>query len=90
MRDLRTAVRLNGALLPAAHRRRLSRLANVNNALGTIRRSHRILRAGEVRIPLIQLREALRTSASPRVVLRAVLLLAHCLWAVVRGGGRVG
>ena len=90
MRDLRTAVELNAALLPAAHRRRLSREASVNNALGTIRRSHRILDTGEVRVPLIQLREALRTSPTPRVTLHAAWLLAHCLWTIVRRGGRTG
>ena len=84
MRDLRTAVRLNAALLPAAQRRRVSRLANVNNALGAIRRSHRILRAGEVRVPLVQLREALRTSASSRVALRAMWLFAHCMLTLIR------
>ena len=90
MRDLRTAVRLNATLLPPARRRRVSRLASANNALGTIRRSHRILETGEVRVPLIQLREALLTSASPRVALGAAWLLAHCLWTVMRRGGRTG
>jgi hypothetical protein len=88
MRDLRMAVQLNAEHLPAAQRRRLSRVANANNALGTIRRSHRILGTGEVRVPLIQLREALRTSASPRVLLQAAWLLAHWLWIIVRGRGR--
>ena len=90
MRDLRTAVQLNAALLPAAHRRRVSREANVNNALGTIRRSHRILDTGEVRVPLIQLREALRTSPTPRVALHAARLLARCVWTIVRRRGRTG
>ena len=89
MRDLRTAVSLNAELLPAEKRRGVSHAANVNNALGAIRRSHRMLRAGEVRVPLTQLREAIRTSAAPRVAVQAVWLLAHCLWTVVRRGGRI-
>lgn len=90
MRDLRTVVRLNAELLPAEQRRRLSHAANVNNALGAIRRAHRILSTGEVRVPLVQLREAMRTSASPRVAVQAVRLLARCLWTVIRRGGRTG
>jgi hypothetical protein len=87
MRDLRTAVEINAALLPVHRRARISRAAHANNALGTIRRAHRMLDAGEVRVPLIQLREALRTSTSPRVLLEAARLVARCGWTALRRAG---
>lgn len=84
MRDLETTVCVNEAVLPANQVRQLSHEARVNNALGAIRRAHRMLHAGEVRVPLTQLREALRSSPTQRVAFRGALLLGHWVWVIMR------
>lgn len=77
LRDLRTAVAINRALLPAQSAPRISRAALANNALGAIRRAHRMLDAGELGTPLVQLGWAARISPTPRVAWRGVGLLLH-------------
>ena len=81
IRDLACAISINRALLPPNEADAISRFATVDTALTALRRSHRMLRAGETRAPLVQLREALRLSRSPRVLAGSARLLAH--WALV-------
>ena len=82
MRDIRTAIEINHALLPPDRAAAISRAARRANALGAIRRAHRgIGRGGDMATPLVQLREAVRTSPTPIVGFRAALLLAH--WTVM-------
>ena len=81
MRDIRTAIELNRALLPPDRAAAITRAARQANALGAIRRAHRVIgRGGDMATPLVQLREAVRTSPTPIVGFRAALLLAH--WSV--------
>jgi hypothetical protein len=80
VRDFRTAIALNRAVLPPDRAARLSRAALHHAALGAIRKAHRMLRAGDLRTPLVQLREAVRASPTPIVGARAALLLGH--WTV--------
>jgi len=90
IRDLACAISLNRALLPPNDADAITSFATVDTAVTALRRSHRMLRAGETRAPLVQLREALRLSRSPRVLTGSAKLLAH--WALVhlrRGLGRV-
>jgi glycosyltransferase involved in cell wall biosynthesis len=90
IRDLACAIALNRALLPPDEANAITSFATVDTAVTALRRSHRMLRAGETRAPLVQLREALRLSRSPRVLTGSAKLLAH--WALVhlrRGLGRV-
>ena len=84
MRDLERAIAINRELLPPGKAEALSRIAARESALAAIRRSHRALDAGEVRVPLVQVREAMRLSRSPRVLVGSAALLAH--WARVVGG----
>ena len=90
IRDLARAISINRALLPADQADAITSFATVDTALTALRRSHRMLRAGETHGPLVQLREALRLSRSPRVLAGSAELLAH--WVLVRlrrGLGRV-
>lgn len=80
MRDLQQVIDINRELLPALKADAISRVAALGNALAVVRRSHRMLRAGETETPLVQLREALRMSRHPRVLARSAVLLAR--WAV--------
>jgi len=82
IRDLAQAISINRQLLPPNEADAITRFAIVDTALTALRRSHRMLRAGETHGPLVQLREALRLSRSPRVLAGSAKLLAH--WAVVR------
>ena len=84
MRDLRRAVEINAEHLPAPLRRTLSRRARLNNALGALRRAHRQIAFGDFRTPLVQLREAILTSADPRVAVRSLGLLGHWTAALAR------
>ena len=88
IRDLARAIAINRALLPPNEADAISSFATVDTALTALRRSHRMLRAGETRGPLVQLREALRLSRSPRVVAASAKLLAH--WALVHLRSPVG
>ena len=81
IRDLARAIAINRALLPPNEADAISSFATVDTAMTALRRSHRMLRAGETRGPLVQLREALRLSRSPRVLAASAKLLAH--WALV-------
>jgi len=77
VRDFRTAIALNRLVLPPDRAEPLTRAARRNVALGAIRKAHRMIGAGDLRTPLVQLREAVRTSAAPAVGLRGAVLLAH-------------
>jgi hypothetical protein len=80
IQDLRTAIRINAELLPPERVAPISRRAAENIALAAIRRSHRLLKRGERDVPLVQGREAWRTSRSPRVLARLLVLAGHWLW----------
>lgn len=82
VRDFRTAIALNRAVLPPARAGALTRAASRAAALGALRKAHRLIRAGDLVAPVSQLREALRTSRAPEVGLRAAILLGH--WSVAR------
>jgi hypothetical protein len=88
VRDFRTAIALNRALLPPERAAALTRTARRGTALSALRKAHRMVRAGDLRTPLVQLREALRTSPSPAVGLRATVLLGH--WAAAGVARRLG
>ena len=75
-------------LLPPTGADEITSFATVDTALTALRRSHRMLRAGETHGPLVQLREALRLSRSPRVLAGSAKLLAH--WALVHLRRRLG
>jgi len=81
IRDLARAISINRELLPPDRADAITRFATVDTAVTAIRRSHRMLRAGETHGPLRQLREALRLSRSPRVLAGSASLLAH--WSLV-------
>lgn len=81
IRDLACAISINRELLPSDQADAITSFATVDTALTAIRRSHRMLQAGETRAPLVQLREALRLSRSPRVLAGSAKLLAH--WSLV-------
>ena len=80
VQDLRTAMRLNAALLPPEREPEITRRAAESIALGVISRSRRLFKRGELRTPLVQAREALRTSRSPRVLAGVALLGAQWVW----------
>ena len=84
LRDLRTAVAINRELLPPPSASRISRLALANNALGAIRRAHRMLDTGQLATPLVQLRWAARISPTPKVAWRGAGLLLHWGRALAR------
>jgi hypothetical protein len=84
MRDLRVAVEINRAHLPPRLEPTITRSAHTNHALAALRRSRRMLQAGETHPALAQLRESLRTSRRPVVLLQACLLAGHWLRSSVR------
>jgi hypothetical protein len=88
IRDLACAISINRALLPPDEADSITSFARVDTALTALRRSHRMLRAGDTDAPLVQLREALRLSRSPRVLGASAKLLAH--WTLVHLRRRVG
>ena len=88
IRDLAQAISINRELLPPGQAEAITTFATVDTALTAIRRSHRMLRAGETRGPLVQLREALRLTRSPRVLAGSAKLLAHWAFVHMRRLGR--
>jgi glycosyltransferase involved in cell wall biosynthesis len=88
IRDLACAISINRVLLPPDQADAITSFATVDTALTAIRRSHRMLRAGDTHGPLVQLREALRLSRSPRVLAGSAKLLAH--WSLVHLRRRFG
>jgi glycosyltransferase involved in cell wall biosynthesis len=78
-RDLRRVVGINREHLDSATADEASRLALRAIALGCVRRSRRLLAAGDLVATRAQLREALRSDRSPRVVTGASLVAAERL-----------
>lgn len=82
VQDIRRAIEINrehlGAL-PPERRDRATRIAQRENALGVIRRARRMLSTGDLWAPLVNLREAIRTSREPAVLRRSTELLAAWL-----------
>ena len=75
IQDLRRVVEITHHYLPETSADQLTQRAYRTLALTALRRAHRILATGEMRIPLVQLREALRSSCAPTVLIRATALL---------------
>jgi GT2 family glycosyltransferase len=86
VRDLLRVIDIIQEYLPEEKAGRLAKIARQNNAEAAIRRSHRALEAGDFRAPLAQLRAALQSSTSPRVLARSVGLLFHWSWRFARYG----
>lgn len=84
----RSCICFNRALLPPDRADAITSFATVDTAVTALRRSHRMLRAGETRGPLVQLREAVRLSRSPRVLAASAKLLAHWVLVHLRRGVR--
>jgi hypothetical protein len=78
IQDLRCAIEINRGYLPPAEADRISSQALKAAALGALRRSRRMIQAGEMHAPLAQMREALLCSHSAHVVLQT--LLVFLLW----------
>jgi glycosyltransferase involved in cell wall biosynthesis len=83
-RDLRRVIEINRSYLPDARAAELSKKARQNFALACLRRSHRILDAGDLQSSLAQLLEALKSSFSLRVLGQATLIclrwIEQALW----------
>jgi glycosyltransferase involved in cell wall biosynthesis len=88
IRDLARAISINHELLPPDEADAISNFATVDTALTALRRSHRMLRAGDTHGPLVQLREALRLSRSPGVLAGSAGLVAH--WALTHARHLLG
>ena len=76
VQDLRRAIEINRAYLPPADADRISSQALEAASLGALRRSRRMIEAGEMQAPLTQIREVLICSHSAQVVLKTSCLLA--------------
>lgn len=76
-RDLQRAVEINRRSLPVDREAELTAEARVANATGSLRWAKRMLDAGQLWGPLIQVREALRFTLDPRVLVRAYGLVGY-------------
>lgn len=88
--DLRQAIAINREWLPRESEERITREALRITALTALRRARRRLGAGDMETTAAQLREALATSRSPRVLVAALFLQALRVrrWALIRLGRR--
>ena len=88
--DIRRAISLNCELLPPDHAREISREAHEISAITALRRGRRRLGAGDTEAATSQLREALATSRSARVLAGALFLqaLRTRRWWLVKLGPR--
>lgn len=84
IRDVRRAIAINREYLPPERADAISQTATLNCAFAALRRAHRMLDAGEFEAPASHMREALRSSASPRVVAGTLRLLARYMWRRLR------
>lgn len=84
IRDVRRAIEINRAYLPAERVDAISRTATLNCAFAALRRAHRMLDAGEFEAPASHMREAVRSSASPRVLAGTARLFARWAWRRLR------
>jgi hypothetical protein len=82
-RDLRRVIAINGEHFDPATAEEVARKALRATALGCVRRSRRLLAAGDVDATWAQLREALRSDRSPQVVAGAALVAAGRVAAAV-------
>jgi hypothetical protein len=78
-RDYRKAIDINRKYLPPNRATEISQKARQNFALACLRRAHRLFVAGERRAALAQLREALISRWTVKVVLGSIVLCA--LWS---------
>ena len=74
MRDLRLVISINRELMSPDQAQQLTARALEVNAVAAVRRGLRLFDAGDGRAAFAQIREALRTSRSPRVLGHVVLL----------------
>lgn len=83
-RDLRRVIEINRQYLPPAQMDNISRKARESFALACLRRAHRMMDAGVTQGPLVQMREALKTSHSVLVMGQALFLFARWSWKMLR------
>jgi glycosyltransferase involved in cell wall biosynthesis len=82
--DIRQVISINRTRLPEAHAAELTRRAHDKFARSSIRRAHKMIIAGDLKTPFVQLREALKSSRSPGVISASLLLLARWNLAALR------
>jgi GT2 family glycosyltransferase len=78
-RDYRQAIEINKSHLPAERVVELSNRARENFALACLRRAHRLRKAGDRPGSMAQVREAIKSRRSMRVLAGTILLFA--MWA---------
>jgi glycosyltransferase involved in cell wall biosynthesis len=89
-REYRQAIEINRGHLQG--RLQLSRVdkllthARHSFALACLRRAHRMVGSGDVQGPLVQVREALKTSSSPLVMAKASFVLGRLAWHTLASG----
>jgi GT2 family glycosyltransferase len=83
-RDIRRVIAINHSYLPSARAAELTRRAHEKFARSSIRRAQRVIAAGDLATPFVQLREAFKSSHSPGVISAALLLLARWNLAALR------
>ena len=88
VRDLRRVIEINRATLPSAVANEVSRSALRETATTCLRRARRLLGAGETDAMWAQLREAVRSDPSPRVMASAAVMVAARMALGVIDGGR--
>jgi GT2 family glycosyltransferase len=81
VRDTRLAIDIFGAHLPADRAAHVTRRAKEETGLWAIRTAEHLLRRGEARAALNQIREGLRCGVSPRIGMQLVVLAA---WLALR------
>ncbi len=88
VRDLRLVIEINRTHLPPARSDELSRMALRETATTCLRRARRLLRHGEVAGMWAQVREAVRSDRSPRVLAEAGAVVAMRLMLPLMGRAR--
>lgn len=84
-RDLRRAIELNKAHLPQDKVKEISRKARFNFARASIQRSYWLLSEGRKVAALVQLRESLKSSLTPEILLRVSIAFLIWTWTYTRG-----
>jgi len=91
-RDMRRIIEINRAVLPSDREPRLTAVAREACAMGSLKWAKRMLDAGQLDTPLIQLREALHFAVTPAVLLRAYAVVGYYFLTIARKvtGRRLG
>jgi glycosyltransferase involved in cell wall biosynthesis len=85
VRDLRRVIEINREHLPAGRADELTRRALRETATTCLRRARRMLGAGDTAAMWAQVREAVRSDASPRVIAEAAVVVAARYALAARG-----